>query len=302
MYNKNLAGVLALLFGVFGAHYFYLGQRTKGILMGGSLFLLIFLVNLTNLDVFGMGIGALAIASFLTAILWWAMPYERWAAKYDPEGLAERQRNGGASYLHASGRPDHHPHPYAAPNDRLGSSGRTTIELRREGVRYFKTHDYDLAAEAFAEALDADPTDAGAHFNLAATFARLGRHPEALQHLELAATYRLDDLAKRIETHPALAELRTTAAYRSFARQNFRNLAFGTESAPPPAPSAATEPSTPATAPPEEVLEDFSTPPAPPPAAPTDDLLDQLTRLQELRDAGILTPTEFEQQKERILA
>jgi hypothetical protein len=45
-------------------------------------------------------------------------------------------------------------------------------------------------------------------------------------------------------------------------------------------------------------------PPAPPaaPAAPQPDLVDQLRRLGELRDAGILTEEEFAAQKAKLLA
>jgi hypothetical protein len=43
--------------------------------------------------------------------------------------------------------------------------------------------------------------------------------------------------------------------------------------------------------------------PPPPPAAPAeDDMLEQLTKLGQLRDAGVLTDEEFAAQKARILA
>jgi hypothetical protein len=44
---------------------------------------------------------------------------------------------------------------------------------------------------------------------------------------------------------------------------------------------------------------------APPAAAPggnTDDMIEQLTKLGQLRDSGVLTDDEFEQQKARLLA
>jgi len=44
------------------------------------------------------------------------------------------------------------------------------------------------------------------------------------------------------------------------------------------------------------------TPPPPSPATDTDDMLDQLQQLGELRDAGVLTEAEFATQKARILA
>ena len=44
-------------------------------------------------------------------------------------------------------------------------------------------------------------------------------------------------------------------------------------------------------------------PPSPPPAAPsTDDKLDQLKELGELKASGVLTDAEFEAQKAKILA
>ncbi|MFC6236065.1 SHOCT domain-containing protein [Leucobacter soli] len=60
---------------------------------------------------------------------------------------------------------------------------------------------------------------------------------------------------------------------------------------------AATPQSSPAPPTPQPVT------PAPPAAAPAgSSVLDQLTQLGQLRDAGVLTETEFETQKQRILA
>ena len=47
-------------------------------------------------------------------------------------------------------------------------------------------------------------------------------------------------------------------------------------------------------------------PPPPPPSAPadsgTDDMIEQLQKLGQLRDAGVLTDAEFEAQKAKLLA
>ena len=47
----------------------------------------------------------------------------------------------------------------------------------------------------------------------------------------------------------------------------------------------------------------YAAPPAPAPAAGgiTDDAIEQLTKLGQLRDAGVLTDDEFEQQKRKLL-
>ena len=63
--------------------------------------------------------------------------------------------------------------------------------------------------------------------------------------------------------------------------------------------AAATAPAPPAPAPP------VPAPAAPPPSAAggsTEVMLQQLTQLGQLRDAGVLTPEEFETQKQRILS
>jgi hypothetical protein len=46
----------------------------------------------------------------------------------------------------------------------------------------------------------------------------------------------------------------------------------------------------------------YAQPEPPAPATDTDDMLDQLRQLAELRDAGVLTEAEFATQKARILA
>jgi putative oligomerization/nucleic acid binding protein len=49
----------------------------------------------------------------------------------------------------------------------------------------------------------------------------------------------------------------------------------------------------------------YAPPAAPPPAAPggiTDDKIAQLTKLGQLRDSGVLTAEEFDEQKRRLLA
>ena len=46
----------------------------------------------------------------------------------------------------------------------------------------------------------------------------------------------------------------------------------------------------------------YAPPPPAPAASDSDDLLEQLQKLGELRDQGILTPAEFEAQKAKLLA
>lgn len=282
MLNKNLAGFFALVLGVFGVHRFYLGQWFRGVLQFAGFFGAIFCVSTVGDSegevFFGLIVAAMALAPLITAIVFWATPEKKWQRKYDKEALADDQPLGIAG-------------AYAQQD---------TTALKAEGIRYYRTGDYDLAIEAFTEAAEIDLGDAGTHFNLACSYAQLGQHGEALRHLELSVTFGLPK-PERIEKHPALAALRKTSAYGSFRSNNYRrlNLLELTET------SAASSPIVGEA----ETLTDFATPPpaAASPAAdysappPGPDLLEQITRLRELHDAGILTQREYQAQKEKLM-
>jgi hypothetical protein len=52
---------------------------------------------------------------------------------------------------------------------------------------------------------------------------------------------------------------------------------------------------------PPEQEQQYAAPPPPPPADPMQDKLDQLKQLGELKEQGVLTDEEFQQQKAKIL-
>lgn len=278
MLNKTLAGFFAFFLGVFGVHRFYLGQWFRGALQfagfWGVVMILAEGVRGPEETFFGIILACLCIAPILTAIVFWATPQEKWQAKYDKEALANSQQPQAFAALPAA----------------------STKSLKAEGIRYYRTGDYDLAIEAFLEAADSDLGDAGTHFNLACSYAQLGQFGEALRHLELSVTFGLPK-PERIEKHPALAALRKHSSYATFRSNNFRrlNLIELTTPAEKSAPEIVEE----------EVLEDFNRPPAAPlmtdAPPPGPDLLEQITRLRELHDAGVLTQQEYQKQKEKLM-
>ncbi|MEO0732608.1 MAG: NINE protein [Bacteroidota bacterium] len=279
MLNKTLAGFFAFFLGLFGVHHFYVGRWWRGVFQFGFFWFMVFMASTAPYGpaetLFGIGVAMAVLIPVLTGIVWWATPNAKWQAKYDPEALADQQQ------------------PLAlAP----GVPGDTKA-LKAEGIRYYRSADYDLAIEAFLDAEAIDLGDPGTHFNLACSYAQLGQHPEAMRHLELSLTFGLPK-PERLEKHPALATLRKTTAYQNFRQNNYRRLNFLELNPEPPTETV------------EETIEDFNTPPpnAKEPAAaftetqrPTPDLLEQITRLRELHDAGILTQEEYQVQKERLL-
>lgn len=291
MLKKDLAGFFAFFLGIFGVHRFYLGQWWRGVLQFAGFWVTVALLAETNGDMpLPFILVAFVLAPIITAIVFWSMPYERWAAKYDPAALATLGYATDAptkkSWIRRA----------TAPEVRAGGVKPDIRALKAEGVKYYRSGDFDLAVEAFQEAGALAPTDPVSHFNLACCYALLGQYPDALRELELSVTYRLPE-PERIEAHPALKELRLSEAYAEFRSNNFRQLNLVGLAATPSASEVANEPA--------ETLEDFATPPRSDGSrfrSEDADLLQQMNRLRELRDAGVLTQKEFSKQREKLLS
>ena len=283
MLNKNLAAVLSIFLGVFGAHQFYVGRWWTGVLQFAFFFFTIFTaIAGADEELIVMMFGVATLVPFITGIVWAAMPKEKWHLEYDPEAWAA---------LHGT-----------APS--AGPSVANAAELKSEGIRYYRSADYDLAAEAFVDAIKADGSDPSSHFNLACSYAQLGQYPAALQHLELSVTFGLSK-PQRIEKHPALVTLRKLPMFQEFRDNNYRRddhvgIADQRPREQTPAADAFTR-----TPPAEDSFTDFNQPPPVAPDEPEDmvnvDLLEQISRLRELHDAGILTSREYQTQKEKLL-
>lgn len=254
MLNKYTAGVVAIILGGFGVHRFYLGQRFMGILRFAAFVFAILVVSTAGDSdvetVFGIGIGMLFLSAFIEGLVFLIMPQDKFDAKYNK----------------------HHTKVTAPAN---------VEDLKIEGADYFRSGDYDLAAEAFLDALDVRADDPGVHFNLACTYAKTRNLPLTLHHLELAISYGLPQ-PERIEKHPVLEWVRTQPMYVQFRKNNYRQVDLTKATAPAPQPMA---------------LKDLQQPAAP----AEDDLLEQLRTLGSLRERGILTDLEFVEQKEKLL-
>ncbi|THH40330.1 tetratricopeptide repeat protein [Neolewinella litorea] len=270
MLKKDLAGFFAFFLGVFGVHRFYLGQWWRGAAQFLGFWTVIALLAEEGPEMpLPFILVGFILAPLITAVVFWATPYERWAAKYDPEALVAQgytypQKNGHATYR-----------PPTVQRQPLQ-------DLKAEGIKYYRSGDYDLAAEAFEEAIEQAPTDPVAHFNIACCYALLGRYPQALTALEIAVTYQLPK-PQRIESHPALESLRKTTAYSTFRSNNFRQLNL----------IEITHEPTAKVSDDEEDLGDLRE---------NHDLLEQMARLKELHDTGILTQLEYRKQREKLLS
>jgi len=277
MKDKNVAGILALFFGWIGIHRFYLGQVGLGILYA---------------LLFWSGISA--VLGIIDAIVFFSMDKDAFDIKYnrrfyraqrrrdtdfdrqqyrrerwERRQATKRTHNGEAAATQRSHREHRQPenrHQYRRPSPR---KAQRPNPYKSSGIRKYKEYDYDGAIADFNKALEIAPKDIAVHFNLACAYSLNEQTPKALYHLDKAVLFGFDDF-KRIKEHDALAFIRIQPEFEEFEANNFRLIAQ-------------------LEAPKEDLLDTAS------------DLLEQLKKLGELREKGLLTDEEFSAQKKKLL-
>ncbi|MCB0520391.1 MAG: TM2 domain-containing protein [Lewinellaceae bacterium] len=151
-----------------------------------------------------------------------------------------------------------------------------TNPFKASGVQKFKEYDYEGAIGDFKKALEAKYDDPAVHFNLACSYSLVERTDPAFFHLTKAVHFGFVDFDK-IENHQALAYLRTQPEFLEFVKNGYQR--FGTP------PTAVQEE--------KLVMEDKP--------QREETLLEQIKRLGELRNKGILTEEEYVVQTKKVL-
>lgn len=263
MRDKNVAGILALFLGGLGVHRFYLGQIGWGIL-----YLVFFWVSWV--------IGVIDAIVFLTMD---KDDFDRQYNKNYYQRQSYRQDYDRQSYrreradLRARRRENARPARPAYGNP-VSTAARDYLE---EGKKNFRDYDYESAIDSFEAAIKENPKDVAAHFNIACAYSLTENKDKAFYHLDRAVALGFDDW-NRIKNHDALAFLRIQPEFLIFEQNGFR---LG-------APQLAS--------PKEDLL---SSQPAG--GGLSRELLDQLNRLGELHEKGLLTEEEFVAQKRKLL-
>jgi len=139
--------------------------------------------------------------------------------------------------------------------------------LKNSGLAKFKEYDYDGAIEDFQKALTISPDDIAIHFNLSAAYSLTENPESSFFHLDKAVKLGFKDYDK-IATHDALAFLRIQPEFEAFQQNGYRLRASAIKKKNPGLDAG---------------------------------LLEQLNRLQDLRERGVLTEAEFEAQKGKLL-
>ncbi len=290
MKDKHIAGILAFFFGIFGVHRFYLGQTGLGILY------LIFFWTIIP-----------AFISLIDAIVFLSMGREDFDFKYNRQRVYPDHRRYDTDFsrerrieyrveqrnLRQQRRVERRQKTKQNPQTVPPRSRPVNVERQKNpfklsGISKYKEFDYEGAIEDFKKALSVNPSDIAVHFNLACSYSLSEEKENAFFHLNKAVGLGFVDF-KKLQEHDALAYLRIQDEFEIFKRNGYRlNVP------PPPKPEQ-----TPVT---DEAVEDLSQ------EEPIEDLLnknsillDQIKRLGELRERGLLTNEEFEAQKKKLL-
>jgi len=182
--EKDIAGLLALFFGFIGLHRFYLGQKGRGILY--------LCLALTGIS---------AILGLIDAFSFFSMDNKSFDLKYNRDFLR------------------------VLPKKEFGKSTSNKTEERnsfvKSGKAKFLSYDYDGAIVDFSKALELNPREIAAHFNIACAYSLNENVEKALYHLEKAILYGFDDYEK-LKNHDALAFIRIHPAYLNFEKNGFR--------------------------------------------------------------------------------
>ncbi len=264
-----MAGLLAFIGGYLGLHRFYLGQVGWGIM-----YIFFFWISW----LFGI----------IDAIVFFSMDEDEFNRRYNKEHRQEwdrsfppqRRRQRDRRETRESRREARREPARRTPPSRPSKKPRNN-PFRKSGIQKFKDYDYEEAIEDFNKALKVDPKDIATHFNLACAHSLMENKDKAFYHLDRAVALGFNDW-DMIKTRDHLAFLRVQAEFLQFEQNGFR-LAEQLE------------------APKEEGDLLSSQPTAEPAAKPTGDLLDQLQRLADLKEKGLLTDEEFRVQKEKLL-
>lgn len=259
MKKKGTTAVLAFLFGIFGVHRFYLGEKKKGIFYL-ALFFFSLMITIEEGDPL---IIAPAVLGFLDFILFLVKPKEEFDEKYN------------AKYLNRQ---------VEEPPARFRQEGRTRTRrvevtpvntFKESGMRKFDDYDIIGAIVDFRKALNSDFKDSKVHFLMACCYSINEEAEKALFHLDKAVDFGFIDF-DTIHQLDALAYLRTHIRFEEFVKNSYQIPRY-----------LPTEQ--------DELLDKMED-------GKANDLLDQIAELGKLYEKGVLTPDEFQEQKQKLFA
>lgn len=203
--NKYIAALLAFVGGVFGVHRFYLNQKGLAFLMIG--------LSLISLGILSWIISLIDTFFFLT------MDSDRFEEKYN-----QRSNNEEEDFYYKS-----YERPISDQNQEQSSMGyrkrkrelKKVQEYRKKGVEYFRLYDFEEAIEEFKKAIEIDPYNVAAHFNIACAYSQIEKPKKSMYHISMAVEGGFDNFHK-INEHEKLAFIRIQPEWEKFVEKGYR--------------------------------------------------------------------------------
>lgn len=239
--------------------------------------------------VVGMFFGISLILGILDGIIFLTMDREVFDRKYNRaprwergdsdfdrrrHDLRRRRRSHQRQDRHIPHREDRRRRPsqeYSSKRSRDSRQNRVrrpkNNPFKLAGIKKFKEYDMEGAIADFQQALKVDSTDISIYFNLACAYSQVENVELAFEHMSRAVELGFNDFEK-IDTHDALAYMRIQPQWESFKTNGYR---------------LRKELSSPK----ENLLDN-------------DLLLEQLKKLNELKERGLITEDEFIEQKTKL--
>lgn len=288
MKKKKTAVILSILTGWLGIHRFYLGQPGWGIA-----YILLGFVSFLGIPLILGVLDAIIFATMKDEIFdlkYNRQPYERSGRRFEREYTREarvrerldrrRKTKPRREQTTRSRRTS------PSTRQRRGSSVSSSRAnpYKKSGVQKFKEYDYNGAIEDFLKAIDINPNDIATHFNLACAYSLNESTAKSLHHLQTAVSLGYNNF-ENIRNHDALAYLRIQPEYEAFASKGFEQVISSNTNTPR---NNTTQPT------PDHQAELE-------PAPPEDNLLEQLKKLAEMRQKGLLTSEQYAVEKRRLL-
>ena len=211
--KRWVAAILALFFGIFGAHRFYLEQRNLGILHLAFFFLAAFFIpRLAPL------LGIPAIIGFIDFIAFLSMPRATFDEKYNRQVIEKEQAAARKQQAEAS-------HPKQILQKQYN-------RYREDALADYRNYDYEGAIAHLQKAIEIKYDDPEAHFLLACCYSVNEEAEKALSHLDIAVAFGLSNPG-RIMANGDLAYLRVQPGFEAFAKNGYR---LSPKELPPPGP------------------------------------------------------------------
>lgn len=146
------------------------------------------------------------------------------------------------------------------------------LPYKTKGVEEYKNYHYEDAIENFEKALEFNDSDVATHFNLACSYSLTEKADKAFEHLDKAVSLGFND-ADKINQHDAFAFLRVQDKFEAFKNNGYR-IPSNQKAA-------------------KNIQQSQGS---------SDNLLEELKRLAEKRQEGLMSEEEFLLEKRKLLS